>query len=302
MPKTIKIALLGGDTRQISVAEELSEAGFLAEVWGIEPAFCRNSSVSLRDSWEKVVDGCDVLILPLPASTDGIRVNCPLLNKFSEVKLSKIFDLLSPHTLILGGRLSPRVKELITERGFRFLDYFSREELQIKNAVPTAEGAISLAMNEMSVTISDSRCAVVGFGRIGKILSGKLKALNANVTVAARKMSDLAMAQSMGCQVLPISIENEKNSLTELTAGYHVIFNTVPAWVIDKQVLDSMSPQTLIIDLASAPGGVDIAAAKERGVKVIWALSLPGKYAPTTAGKIIAQTICQMLREEGIEP
>ena len=99
---------------------------------------------------------------------------------------------------------------------------------------------------------------------------------------------------------LPIHIKNGKNSLEALADDYDVIFNTAPAWVIDASIIEKMPKKTLFIDLASAPGGLDMQAAKKRGLSVIWALSLPGKCSPFTAGQIIAQTARQILIEEGI--
>ena len=295
----MKIALLGGDLRQISVARELSSYGFSVELWGIDRAFCSQNDVFLKASWEEAINGCHILVLPLPASGDGLKVYCPLLNETADVKLSKVLELLPRDTLVLGGRFNPGVKSMIEDRGFCYVDYFLREELQIKNAIPTAEGAIAIAMNELPITLSGCRAAVIGYGRIGKILASKLRLLDAEVTVAARKSTDLALAEGNGLKTLPIIVKDGNNSLEALSESYDVIFNTVPAWVIDESVVDKMNEETLIIDLASAPGGIDIRTAKEKGLKVIWALSLPGKNSPYTAGKIIAQTIRQILLEEG---
>ena len=85
--------------------------------------------------------------------------------------------------------------------------------------------------------------------------------------------------------------------LSGCAGDFDVIFNTVPAEVLDRNVLEQIPDDTLIIDLASKPGGVDFSAAKELGKKVIWALSLPGKTAPITSGRIIKETILNMLCE-----
>lgn len=300
MQKNMKIALLGGDLRQISVAKSLLRDGFSVTLWGIDKAFCSQEDFEVCQDWGEAISGCTVLVLPLPVSGDEIRVNCPLLNEQAEIKLNRVLDLIPNDTLILGGKFSPSIKKIISDKGFRFVDYFQRDEVQIKNAVPTAEGAIAIAMNELPITLSGARVAVLGYGRIGKVLANKLKLLDARVTVAARKNVDLALIESAGMTALPIFIRDGRNSLEQLSDNYDIIFNTVPAWIIDETIIAKLSPKTLIIDLASAPGGVDMRSAKERGISVILALSLPGKNSPFTAGEIIAQTIKQILIEEGI--
>lgn len=301
MRKNIKVALLGGDLRQISVAKSLANDGFSVDLWGIAPPFCsQQNGFSVSSDWGATISACRVLILPLPASGDGIHISCPLLNENVELKLSKVLDLLPGDTLILGGKFSPSVKKMIADKGFRCIDYFQKEELQIKNAVPTVEGALAIAMNELPVTLSGAKTAVIGYGRIGKVLASKLKLLDANVTVAARKGADIALIESNGMSALPIYMKDGKNSLEVLADGYDVIFNTVPAWVVDANIIKKMPKETLFIDLASAPGGIDMQAAKQQGLSVIWALSLPGKCSPFTAGQIIAQTARQILIEEGI--
>jgi dipicolinate synthase subunit A len=78
------------------------------------------------------------------------------------------------------------------------------------------------------------------------------------------------------------------------------VVNTVPARVLDETHLAELAPGALVIDLASRPGGVDFEAAAALGVKVIWALSLPGKVAPVTSGKNIRDTIYNILQELGV--
>lgn len=295
MRDAIGIALIGGDMRQVSAAEELSRRGFSTKLWGIDKVFCRSSDVDLYETASDAVEGCSVVVLPLPVSDDGNHVYTPLLGEKMRMKLSSVLNLLLPNTVVFGGRVSPMIGEMITSRGFSYFDYFLREELQIKNAVPTAEGAIALAMNELPITLFGAKAAVVGYGRIGKMLGAKLHALGADVTVFARKPADIAMAGCCGASAMSI-----EEGLRSLSRGYDVIFNTVPVQLIDKSVVERIPKQTLMIDLASAPGGIDMAAAKQRDLKVIWALSLPGKNSPYTAGKIIAETVEQILREERI--
>ena len=299
----IKLAILGGDLRQLSVARRLAGLGFETAVWGLGSYESEMGEAVRCAEWTDAISGSRAVILPLPASSDGVRVNCPLASASdltSQLKINKLFDTINKETLILGGRFTPAITQAASERGLKLIDYFDSEELQIKNSVPTAEGAIAIAMNELPITIQGSRAAVIGYGRVGKTLADKLAALGAKVTVAARKSSDLAWAYTKLFDTLKIEIKNGKSSLSALRSGYDVIFNTVPYWLFDGKLLSELCDKTLIIDLASAPGGVDSKAAGECGVKVIWALSLPGKHSPFTAGEIICDSIIDILAQEGV--
>ena len=161
----------------------------------------------------------------------------------------------------------------------------------IANALPTAEGAVQLAMEHLPITIHGSKVLVIGFGRVGRLTAQRFQALGARVSVAARKYDQLAWAQAMGFGAEHLA------QLQGWLCGYDLIVNTVPAQVLGREELEDLKPDCLILDLASKPGGVDLAAAAEMGVKVIWALSLPGKVAPVTAGAAIRSTIYNMLRE-----
>ena len=179
------------------------------------------------------------------------------------------------------------------ERGLTIHDYFEREELAVANAVPTAEGAIQLAMEHLPITLHGARVLVIGFGRVGRLTAQRFAALGAKVSVAARKYDQLAWAQAMG-----LGAEHLEH-LTGWLCGYDLVVNTVPSQVLGRAELEDLKRDCLIIDLASKPGGVDLSAAGELGLTVIWALALPGKVAPITAGAAIKSTIYNMLRELG---
>ena len=145
-------------------------------------------------------------------------------------------------------------------------------------------------MEELPVTINGANCLITGYGRIGKTLSRLLILLGANVTVAARKFSDLSWAEAQGCASIEMSqLQN--------AGDFDVIFNTVPVMLFDKDILSGLNQNTLLIDLASRPGGVDFNAAADLQIKTIWALSLPGRVAPKSAGLIIKNTILNMIKE-----
>jgi dipicolinate synthase subunit A len=248
-------------------------------VWGIDREYlCENV---VFDRCEDAVKGVDVVILPTPPSEDEVRVSCPLFSQESGIKIHKLFEMLSENTLVLGGRMSPRLREMASKYKLKSFDYFNREELLIKNSVPTAEGAIGIAIDKMPKTIFGANIAVIGFGRIGEILSQKLKALGAEVTVYARKSFSIAKAHCEGVRGKKIEYVNKRNTLFEITEGYDIVFNTVPYWVVTEEILENMPSDTLLVDLASPPGGFDIVAAKKYGIDIIRALSLPAKTRKT---------------------
>jgi dipicolinate synthase subunit A len=294
MYENIKLGMLGGDMRQLALVKRLASYGFEVAVWGLGNSAADIGEAVRCNDMDAVIRGSDAIILPLPASSDGVTVNCPLSS--SQLRLTEVLELAEVNTVILGGKLSPSFLSAARKKGITCLDYFECEELQIKNALPTAEGAIGVAIKELPITIAGSKAAVVGFGRVGKAMAKTLVALGSEVTVAARSGEDLAWAELYGCKKLKLS---SPSVLSELS-GCDVIINTVPACLLDKNVLCSYPSEMLIIDLASNPGGVDFKAAKELGIKTIHALSLPGKTAPSTAGNIVCDCIIELLDKEGV--
>ena len=175
--------------------------------------------------------------------------------------------------------------------GLGIYEYLNREELSLKNAVPTAEGAVQIALEELPVTINGLRVLIVGLGRIGTALAAVLKGFGADVTAAVRSERGAAKARIAGIRHI---------SSLNIGSGYDLVFNTVPELIFDRGSLTQFSGSTLFIDLASKPGGIDFEAARELGIKAVWALGLPGKTAPVTAGEIIAETVETMLDERGL--
>lgn len=272
-----RIYVVGGDMRQIQLAKELENEGYRVKTL----ALCQ------EDFSVSELKNADVVILPIPASRDNVYINTPLVKE--RIALCEVLDALSPECYVLGACISGEVEKMLTQRGLRFEDYYEREELIIKNAIPTAEGAIEIALSEMPITLYKCRALVVGYGRVGIVTAQKLHALGTDVTVSARKLSDFAWIEETGMKYI------HTNDLAVYAEGFDLIVNTVPAVVITEDVLKRVNKDALIIDLASKPGGIDMSAAKRLGVNVIWALSLPGKCAPVTSGKIIKETIVNIL-------
>lgn len=164
----------------------------------------------------------------------------------------------------------------------------------IMNAVPTAEGAIQIAMEQTDVTLHGLPVLVIGHGRIGSLLARRLAALGAKVTVSARSCRDFALIESEGLSAA------DTRQLAPVLHDFPLVFNTVPAAVLGAAELARLPDKALVIDLASQPGGLDPSAEPLRGVRVIHALSLPGKVAPVTASVAVRDTVYAILGEEGI--
>ena len=286
MKRELYFWVLGGDLRQVKLAQLLQLDGHTVQTCAIEQrpeAGGLTGSDTLRG-----MERADCVILPLPAAEGGV-LHAPLSGR--KLPLDAVLAAMEPGQILCGGRMDVNFLRRAEEKGVRAFDYFAREELAVRNAVPTAEGAIQIAMEELGTTLFGARVLVIGYGRIGRLLAHRLKGLGARVTVSARKYEDLAWIEAFGC------CAERTGELEGWLCSYDLIINTVPAPVLGEALLEDVSPECLIIDLASKPGGVDFEAAAALGIKVIWALSLPGKVAPVTSGKIIRDTVYHILQE-----
>ncbi len=211
----------------------------------------------------------DILILPTPMTDDKVHV------KGTDIKIS---ELSAFKGRILGG---------IVPKEYPFIkDYFKQEEVEILNAVPTAEGAIEIAIKETDITLSSSKMLISGFGRISKILSKMLKGFDCETKIAVRNPVQAAYIKALGFE--PCDICN-------MPTDCDIYINTVPALVFDRTLVGKLEKSPLIIDLASKPGGCDFEACKEFGIKTVHALSLPSKCAPSSAGQILYESIKKMI-------
>jgi len=287
----MNITVIGGDTRSIKLANLFAEEGNEVNIYGFKNAGFE-LGIKESQSLSEAIDASDIVIGPLPCSNDDETINAPFHDE--KIYLKEIFKIMSKNQLFIAGRISHKIAHMAEIYNVYCIDFFEREEMTVLNAIPTAEGAIQIAMEEMPITLHDSNALVLGFGRIGKMLSKMLKGIGAQVFVEARKYSDIAWIKGYG--YIPVNLNELGNYLSKMD----VIFNTVPHIILDNEMLSKIRKDTIIIDLASKPGGVDFEKAKIAGLKAIWALSLPGKVAPITAAKFIKETINNILEELGV--
>ena len=286
MKKSFYIA--GGDLRSVYLAKSLIKEGHEVKVFALEGTNLPENAEYIEkiEEFEKA----KIVILPLPCS-DGEGFLKTAFSK-ERIKLSEIVEHLQKGSVLMGGLLPEEIVSMAEKRGVSVCDYYFREEFAVRNAALTAEAAAATLMEMLTESISSVPVLVLGHGRIGRLLSAILKALDAKVTVAARRFSELAWIRSEGMTPLEFRL------LDGEIGNFKVVFNTVPAPVLTKEKLVLMDKNALIIDLASEPCGTDFAAAEELGITAKKALGLPGKFAPKTAGEILKETVLNVLSEK----
>ncbi len=273
MAQTLKVTVCGGDKRYLKAYQLFSRRGYEA----------------LYTNCEKLrgINDADIIVLPIPSfDRDGNLTG-------SDYTIYDFLGMVKSGTVIFAGKVPSIIKRIAAEYKVQLYDYTDNEEFNILNAVSTAEGAILTALEKTFNTISHSNYTVLGYGRIGRALSMRLKALGGNVTVGARSAAARATAISdaVKADTIENALKNENNA--------HVIFNTVPAPIITEENISQIQ-NCLIIDLASIPGGLTERAKYTVGENFIHALSLPGKCFPDTAGETIFKTIDSILHEKGV--
>lgn len=287
--------VFGGDKRQLTVARLLSDKGHAVRLWGVDSESDLAHGCDLFLDWRQAVSGSDAIILPLPASRDGITLATTIEN----INLTEIIDYAIKVECkhILGGLIPDSVMQLNTNEVI-IEDYYKSETLQKKNALPSAEGALMIAMEQTDITVFGMNALVCGYGRIGKCLADILSKLGAQVTVAARRNESLNEASALNFETIRLNSGITPCDMSD--KRFDVIFNTIPYQIFTNGSIKTAKCKPLYVEIASAPFGIDISAAREAGIEVIFAPSIPAKYAPKTAGVYIFETINEIMRNRGI--
>jgi dipicolinate synthase subunit A len=241
---------------------------------------------------QEAIDDSEIVIGPLPCTNDNEILNAPFHDE--KIQINEVFKTMKKNQLFIAGKINDKISQLAKAYNVYSIDILKREEMAVLNTIPTAEGAIQIAMEELPITLSGSKTLVLGYGRVGKTLSKMLTGIGADVYTEARRYSDIAWIKAYGHKPVYIS------ELQDVISDMDLIINTIPCTILDTSLLEKVGKDCLIIDLASKPGGVDFKRAKELGIKVIWALSLPGKVAPVTAASYIKQTVYNIIEELGV--
>ncbi len=286
------ISIIGGDLRIVKLIEILIRDDFKVYSYGNENAeeLTESENFVRCKSIKELVDNASIIMGPMPLSIDKKSLSAP----FSEEKIdidALIEEMKNKNKTFIAGQILDDVAEKLQKGNIKYIDLLKREELTVLNTISTAEGTIQLAMEETQRTIHGSKILVMGFGRVGKVLAKMLSGIGADVSCEARKDSDIAWIKAYG--YTPVHLSELENKLGE----YDIIINTIPFLILDENRLNYIKKDCTIIDLSSNPGGVDRKAAREKNLKAIWALSLPGKVAPLTSAQFMQETLYHILKE-----
>ncbi len=288
--RKMSIAVLGGDARSLIILEELAASGAVVNAAGL-PAEVLPAGVHYFDEPGSCLAGVNAVILPVPGAGDRGQLYCPLVPKPPSIT-RELAACIPPGIPIFTGVAGPYLAGIAALSGLRLIELMKLNEVAILNSIPTAEGAIQMAMEMLPITIHGSCAFVLGFGRTGATLARLLGAMGARTRVVARRPEHLARITELNLMPVPFAV------MSRYLGEADVIFNTIPAPVLTGEALAKVPSGALIIDLASAPGGIDFQEAANIGLKAVLAPGLPGKVAPKTAGRILAKVIIRLLHEE----
>ncbi|MCJ7839690.1 dipicolinic acid synthetase subunit A [Lederbergia sp. NSJ-179] len=287
----MQIAVLGGDARQLEIVKRLAELDAKLYLIGFEQ-LAQVISGAVKEKLKDVdFSKIDAVILPVKGTNLDGEVETIFSNE-NIILTEQTLQETPSHCKIYSGISNPYLDKLVKKADRELIQLFKRDDVAIYNSIPTVEGTVMMAIQNTDITIHQSSVAVLGLGRVGMSVARTFSLLGANVKVGARSLAHLARITEMGLK--PFHLENLKDEVKDLD----ICINTIPHLVLTAGIIAGMPTNTLIIDLASKPGGTDFRYAEKRGVKALLAPSLPGIVAPKTAGQILANILSQLLSED----
>jgi dipicolinate synthase subunit A len=284
--KKKQFAIIGGDNRIKHAAVNLALTGSKVNVFGLDISG-KYDNINRCERLDGEMFSSDVFVLPIPYKNQNGDIN--IIDWNIHLKPEDLFSQMRAGAILFYAKGDDEITNLCSKYKIYGYDILKEETFAVLNAIPTAEGAIQRAMERTDITLHGAKILILGYGRIGKILSKMLNGIGSNVTIAARRAEDLALIKANGYQAIPI------NELDAVLGEPDIVFNTIPARILNRCRLMKLQPDCCIIDLASFPGGLDFEAAKEIGLNVSHELGLPGTVAPRTAANIICQVIENIL-------
>lgn len=277
------IVIVGGDKRQKYLKEYLTVNGFDVSSYGL---FDWDDDT---DKLKNLISDESLVILPLPATRNDKTVNMPFSKR--EISIDRLLSFLGKKNMVFGGIIKGELLSRLRETDIPFVDYYDKDFIQ-KNAVLTSFGALKILLEHIDFALPLGKYAVTGYGKVARETASLLTALYCDVTVFARNSSQREDAIIKGVKAEPLS------KLSSVANKFDIIINTVPSHIICEDIVKNMKKSSKIIELASAPYGLDFDLARNYSIDVVKAFGLPGKYTPKTAGEIIGNKICKSLQGE----
>lgn len=288
MLKNYRISIIGGDLRQIYMANNFIEKSHQVTVYALEDALL-TKNYRRTNTLTDAVNFSDIILLPIPVTRD--KINIFALKEWPDLQLVRLMEALHSNQFLIGGNIPECLLEYCNTSHIATYDLMKDDKITIRNTIATAEGAIMEAIKHSTCNLHKSNCLVLGYGKCATVLAHKLSSLDANVCIAARREAILASAESFGYDSILLS------KLKDSILNYDYIFNTIPSLILTKEILKKLSLDTTIIDIASSPGGIDYSFAKKRNLNAHLCLGLPGKVAPRSSANILADTILKTIKE-----
>ncbi len=286
MSQISKIVVLGGDNRQYYMVEQLHQLGFPVAVYGLDMKDL-SSVIYEANSIREAMSFGKIVICPVPFSKSCEDIFSK--STLDDLTVENLLSYLNEAHILFGGCIPSKVKEFCNEKKIPYYDLMGDECVTIANAVATAEGAILEAIKRSPLTLHQNRSLVFGYGRCAKILADKLKGLSSKVTITVRSKEALAMATAYGFETIPIA------DINKYLAEFPFIFNTIPSIIMDAASLSYVQKDVTIIDIASAPGGLNYEYCNQMHINASLCPALPGKYSPKTSAKILNDVLLSYL-------
>ncbi|WP_079480140.1 dipicolinic acid synthetase subunit A [Halobacillus salinus] len=285
------VAVIGGDARQIEIIRRLNEWNATVYIAGFDQLNESFTEATDLEFESDLVKKLDAIILPVPGTDELGQIDGIFSNRI--ITLSEDWLRQTPeHCQVFTGITNSYLTDLMKKVNRTLHPLMDRDDVAIYNSIPTVEGTIMLVIQHTDYTIHGSKMIVLGLGRVGMSLARIFDHIGADVSVGVRSTKAIARVYEMG--LTPIDM----NQLDEEDLECDILINTVPHLVVDQHVIKQLPSHALIVDLASKPGGTDFDFATKRGIKAILAPGLPGIVAPKTAGRIIADVMCRILKEK----
>lgn len=272
--------------RQVYLAQELSYSSGQSCYYALctmPDTRCSDcSALTAVSSLEEACRNSRNIICPIPLERNGFLNQSVCKEK---IPIKQLLSFLQSGQLFFAGAIPEDFKTSALQKGVQVIDFMEDSALSVFNSIATAEGAICEAIKRSTINLHQSHCAVLGYGKCGNTLAHYLKGMFCRVYVASNTEEKRAQADV---------IADRTGNLDEFKAcarEFDFVFNTIPTRVISKEFLEKMKASVIIIDIASAPGGVDFQEAEKLGIHAALCPGLPGKYAPLSSARAIRQRI-----------